>query len=168
MTSIIETPLFNEEVPESGAVKGHVRFTVVSRAPADIEIVGFCANVVSSLLFERLQGEGSNLIITLGKDSSRADVLIRKENDGLNLLWTPKPMEPARLDETRERIRNKTFYIQVDGPQKDAPVKKDVSVGASPSTALVAGSSDDAHRNDDAEMTEAEEDYLVKQLHRIP
>ena len=151
---IIQNPLFKQEIPEKGAVKGHIRFSTQSRDPSDIALIGFCANVSASLLFERLQAQGTNIIITVEKDTTRVDVLARAENDGLNLLWTPKPAE--RIDEIQERIRNKTFFFDKESAppksaEKPTEVKHVETKAATPEP-----------------PTHDEEDYLVKQLHRIP
>jgi hypothetical protein len=157
---IIENPLFVEEIPENGAAKGHVRFALKSKAPDDIALVGFCANIAASLLFERLQAQGTNIVITLRKDDAGVDVLARHENDGVNLTWTPKPADPASLAQVQERISNKTFLLT---QKKDAPAAPIKTVAAEDSRPK-----DMPNPADREKMSEEEEDYLVKQLHRIP
>ena len=152
---ILDNAVFSEEVPASGATKGHVRFHLKSRQPEDVALVGFCANVTASLLFERLQAQGTNIVVQLGKED-RVDVLARYENDGLNLLWTPKPADANQLNETAERIKNKTFFIGKEA--KEAEQEK----AEAQSTPIVQSAHDQEH------MTEEEEDHQVKQLHRIP
>ena len=152
---ILENALFSQEIPAKGAGKGHVRFHLKSAKPEDIALVGFCANVAASLLFERLQAQGTNIIMNLSKDAL-IDVLARTENDGLNLLWNPKPADPAQINDTQERIRNKTFLIgkvQVSEKKEitEEPLKNE------PSPQLPDHPADEDH-----------EDYLVKQLYRVP
>ena len=154
---IIQNPLFTQEIPEKGAVKGHIRFNSHSREPSDVALIGFCANVSASLLFERMQAQGTNIIFTIDRESTRVDVLARVENDGLNLIWTPKAAE--RLDEIQEKIRNKTFFF--DKEEQQVTTK----VAAPPAEIKHAEKKvpDSAH-----EPTHDEEEYLIKQLHRIP
>ena len=161
---IISTPLFDEELLEKGATSGHIRFTLKSRKPEDIALVGFCANVASSLLFERMQAQGSNIIMNLTREGGTIDVLARRENDGLDLLWTPK--DPGAINEVQERIKNKTFMIGKDrGAQKSVEQQDNVIIGQSTNGNKI-------HAKVTIEKTEGlseeEEDYLVKQLHRIP
>ncbi len=155
---IIENPLFTQDVPEKGATRGHIIFGLASRTPEDIALVGFCANITASLLFERLQAQGTNIIMDLGKDSSSIHVLARSENDGLNLLWQPKPIDPSQLNDIQERIRNKTFFI---GKESKSSPKEPESAKSVPANAPVH----DIHKSG---TTDEHEDYLVKQLHRIP
>jgi hypothetical protein len=155
---IIQNPLFTEEIPEKGAARGHVRFASSSSKPEDVALMGFCANVAASVLFERMQAQGTNIIITIDKDSSRIDVLARAENDGLNFLWTPKPAE--RVDEIQERIRNKTFFFGKE--DKSGAKTESRPEQHEPTTHAPASKTPDQASPDD------EDDYLVKQLHRIP
>lgn len=144
---MIENALFKQEIPEKGATKGHVHFAIKSRSPEDIALVGFCANVAASLLFERMQAQGTNIIFTLSQNDATSDVLARHENDGLNLQWTPKPADPSQLNDVQERIRNRTFFIGKKQPEikeQKEPIQQAPTI------------------------TDDEEDYLVKQLHRIP
>jgi hypothetical protein len=163
MTIVTENQLFVEEIPELAAAKGQVRFTMKSRTPEDVALTGFCANVAASLLFERLKAQGTNIIIDYGTEA-HIDVLARYEDDGINLLWTPKPSEPSQLDSTQERIRNKTFFI---GKAEKQEEKSTTQTGSQQPGEAKAEKISPARSTDEA-LSEEEEDYLVKQLHRIP
>jgi hypothetical protein len=182
MTIVTENQLFTEEIPEKGATKGQVRFSLKSRKPDDIALAGFCANIAASLLFERMQAQGTNMIIDLS-DSSRIDVLARYEDDGLNLLWTPKPAEPSTLDSAQERIRNKTFFIGKEREEKkenkeDRKEEREEKEGKGERKEERTQSKETGGKKEEripqaapsAEdmLSEEEEDYLIKQLHRIP
>lgn len=147
---IIDNALFSEEIPEKGATEGHLRFHLKDATPENVALIGFCANITASLLFERLQAQGTNIIIALNKDTAQIDVIARSEDDGLNLTWPAKSMEPTQLNDIAERIKNKTFFIGKE-QQKEEKVPE-----AKP------------EKHEIPELSEAEEDYLVKQLHRIP
>jgi hypothetical protein len=165
---ILQNTLFTQEIPQPGAAKGHVRFTTQSTEAEDIALIGFCANLAASVLFERLHAQGTNLVFNLAKDEATVDVLARYEDDGLNLLWTPKA--GGDLSSIQERIRNKTFFI---GRKKEEPKP----VHLVPPVPLLPGQDTippppqpDAKSNpaDKENMSEEEEDYQVKQLMRIP
>jgi hypothetical protein len=181
MTVIVTTPIFHQEVPEQGAAKGHVRFTLNSLKPEDFALAGFCATVASTVLYERLQAGGTSFIIDFTKEIARIDVLARYQDDGLDFQWPLNPADGAELDAIQERIRAKTFLISSEkstvsnaergaekGAEKtsDATVKTNVSsaVSAEKTAIPVVDSSSDAS----SERSEEEEDYLTKQLHRIP
>jgi|GEM_PF-3807035 len=175
MSDLFDCPLFTLSVPEKGSSKGHIRFSVRSARPEDVELVAFCANVTASLLFERMQAQGTNIIISLDKESSRIDVLSRLEDDGVELLWPPKQMEPRQLDEIRERIRSKTFLLENKmmeprSTPKAAPFDEPASA-SSIGHSINHPIEHPAEHGPDAAITpeqEAEEDYQIKQLHRIP
>jgi hypothetical protein len=147
---IIQNPLFTQEIPEKGAAKGHIRFASTSRDPADVALLGLCANITASLLFEKLQAQGTNIILNLAKDT-RVDVLARTEGDGINLLWIPKPMEQQQLTDTQERIRNKAFFI---GKAAQVAQKDELT------TPVLTT------KEPDVEVDE--EDEMIKHLHRVP
>lgn len=116
---LLENDLFRQEIPEKGIIDGHVRFVMSRTEPDDVAIVGFCANVTASLLFEKLQAQGTNTLISL---DGRADVVARNADDGLNMQWTPRQEEPQRLDDIAERIAKK--LRTPSAPQQEEPVEE--------------------------------------------
>jgi hypothetical protein len=173
MTRAHENPLFTVDIPEKGASKGHTRIDMKSSSTPDVLLGTLCASLHASILFERLQAQGTNIIIDLGRNHARFDVLARYENDGINLQWTPRPQDQAQLSLTAERISNKTFMIgkgekkagnagTQQSPGSDIPVPTpDAKHSAQPMPAAPQSKHDEP-------LSEAEENYLVKQLHRIP
>lgn len=209
MTIALQTSLLTLDVPEKGAAKGHARITSVSSSPEDIALLGFCASILSNVLYEKMQAGGTSIVISITKDDVRADILARHEEDGVDLQWEFKPGDPAQLDAVQERIRAKTFFIKNDPSAKThavATTSANVTGTATPSTvagpsstgaseplghSVVTASGSErgserhsvptssaaasdtqgehavAHGSADDEDDE-QDDYLVKQLHRIP
>jgi hypothetical protein len=176
---IIDNHLFREEIPEKGASRGHIRFHLKSKEPSDVSLVGFCANLAATLLFERLQAQGTNIIITIDKRDARCDVLARHENDGVELIWTPKQFDPAQYNDAQERIKNKTFFIgkepdvQTTAKTGTVPASRDHSTDRmddAPDSAqqILVTEKKDQPRGEDPELTEEQENHLIKQLHRVP
>jgi diadenosine tetraphosphate (Ap4A) HIT family hydrolase len=68
------------------------------------------ANTISSVLFDRLQLAGTNII---GHDGEHAyfQIVGRTEEDELDLRWTPKRASPEELENYRKRISEETWYI---------------------------------------------------------
>lgn len=205
MSIALQTPLFTLEVPEKGAAKGHARILSASSSSDDIALLGFCASVLSNVLYEKMQAGGTSIVISIAKDDVRADILARHEDDGVDLQWELKPGDPAQLDAVQERIRAKTFFIKNESPAKmpvtatpntDAASTSAPSpdAGSSPSKASQAphpGAADttglgahttsssapvapdggrgnavaNGHTDDE---DDEKDDYLVKQLHRVP
>jgi len=169
----LETPLFVMDIPEQGATKGHVRFDLRSLEPDAIGMTALCATVASAILFERLQAQWTHLVIGLDGSHATVHALARWEDDGLDLTWPPKTLEPGRMEEIANRIRDKTFLIGKDTP-KSAPAApqgsgSQASRPAAPSTAPPLASEEYAPAGlADGVLTPQEEDYLVKQLLRVP
>ena len=141
---MIETALFTQEIPAKGAVDGHVHFTLSSLEEEDVLAAAFCASVSASVLFEKLQAQGSNIIFNLGEKGT-IDVLARKENDGLSLQWQPKEVADNRMQQLQDRLQEKFAGAPAtqSTPQKPAPKKAPVE-------------------------EPEDEEYLVKQITRIP
>lgn len=159
MSVCIDNPLFYQEIPEKGAARGHIRFSLKDRAPESIALAGFCANITASVLFERMQAQGTNIILQLTKEDARIDVIARAENDKLDLLWEGKQVDPGQMNDIQERISNKTFFIGKEKPDTEKKVEKQE----------VIQKPDPKPTEPPIEVhTEEEEDYLTKQLHRIP
>lgn len=160
MSVCIDNPIFYQEIPEKGAARGHIRFSVKGRTPENVALAGFCANITASVLFERMQAQGTNIILQLTKEEARIEVIARAEDDKLNLLWEGKQVDPGQMNDIQERIRNKTFFIGTEAPPLAAPKSETQEVTPKPD-ARPSEPPLDVH-------TEEEEDYLTKQLHRIP
>jgi histidine triad (HIT) family protein len=86
-------------------------------------VASYCATAV----FEGLGAHGTNIILKSGLSGDNSDerlsihVLPRYENDGLDLMWTPKQGE--NLDGVASSIKDKTFVIQESFKEK---IKKEV------------------------------------------
>jgi hypothetical protein len=110
---------------------GHVRVVpAVDRAflsdcsVEELHELGALANGLSSALFELLNSEGTNIIVT--EHPVRYDVLARFQDDGLDLKWKPSKVEKSEMDSVASRISEK--IIAPDEPKKQAPVAREPSV----------------------------------------
>ena len=138
---IAQNALFTAEVPEHGVIDGHVRFRLAKTDKESVAVVGLCANLVAGLMFEKLHAQGTNIVLSLAEDTGRIDVVARNADDGLNLLWTPGETEQGKLDDAQARIADRLAALSA--PAKAAPPPA-------------------------PEPSEADDEYLVKQLRRIP
>ncbi|MBN2422750.1 HIT family protein [Candidatus Woesearchaeota archaeon] len=143
---------------ESPSVPGHTllfpkeHFPILEEIPDKItEHLFVVANKISMLLFELLKATGTNIIINNGTDAGQElphfliNIIPRKEKDNLNFEWAPKKKGEDELKTTLSMI--KTFS---DGIFKGEEYKR-VKIKAQ-----------------DSKEDEKEEDYLIKQLKRIP
>ncbi|RME53722.1 HIT domain-containing protein [Candidatus Woesearchaeota archaeon] len=109
---------FSILLPEQGVTRGHVVVVPEKNATEfshlrseEVQALFAVANTVSTLLFEKLGAQGTNLIANEGERGVSIAVIPRSANDGANLLWQPKQGSPEELKAVAEKIREKTFFI---------------------------------------------------------
>lgn len=141
----LENSLFMQEIPPKGASDGHLTFTSASIQPEDVALIGFIATLDASILFEKLHSQGTNIILHLD-DGLKGHIIARREGDGLNFQWAPKEIEPNRMSDVQNRIADKIFS------------REHAQERAKP----------EAPKEEERELSPEEEDYLIKQLRRIP
>ncbi len=144
--------------PEKPAVSGHL--LVVSKAhhpsleevPEDI--VSHCflvANKTSSLIFEACGAQGTNVIIQNGLSAGQTmphfsiSVLPRKEGDGMSFAWTPKKIPDQKMNDVMQTLKDECDYIGQTEEKNAVEIKKE-----------------------EKKLAYSEENYLIKQLRRIP
>lgn len=139
---------------------GHIIVAPKQHAPIFEQIPDFVvselfmkANKLSIACFEALGAEGTNLIIengiAAGQKSAHAclNVIPRKENDGLNLLWKPKQLSEEQMSTLELKIKDESKKIAPFEKEKPKPIE--------------------IKKPEEIKPTK-EENYLIKQLRRIP
>jgi len=158
--------LFTMDVPANGATKGHVRFALAAKEPQDLGAAALAGIVTSAVLFERLQAHWTHLIMSLRPKGSRMEVIARWEDDGLDLTWQPKTVEPQRMEELAGLIRDR-----LSDPTPAAPVHSLPPTAPTFTTPLATPTTDREGAPvglADGMLSEEEQDMRVKQLLRIP
>ncbi|MEM2916688.1 MAG: HIT family protein [Candidatus Woesearchaeota archaeon] len=110
------------------------------------------ANKVSIAVFEALGAEGTNIILNNGVAAGQAtnhfllNVLPRRENDGINLAWQPKQLSEEEMSTIELKLKDESKNIGIFEKEEEKPkeIKKP------------------------EEIKEEEENYLLKQLERLP
>ncbi len=151
-------------IPNDAAVAGHMlvvpkqHFENLEELPEDIMLqLMYVASYTASAAYERLGCQGTNIFCNNGIDNHvTIHILPRKENDGLNFQWTPKPQQPADFDDTVKKIKDKTDYIGVKQEQPQEVIQESVE---EPQESI---------EKKPTEIPKQEEDYMVKHLYRIP
>jgi len=112
------------------------------------------SNKVSSAIFEALGVQGTNIFVTNGITAGQKvahfmiNVIPRKENDGVNLQWQTKQLSEEEMSTVELKIKEEIGSI---------------GVGEVPKIALQPKKAETI-----SETESGEENYLVKQLRRIP
>jgi histidine triad (HIT) family protein len=152
----------------------------------------FLANFAASSQFQTIGAQGTNIIASSGntyKDDGThftINVLPRKQNDGINFTVNGNKAEEAELDSISKKIKDKTDLIGVAKPKKeviDLDKKPDLVIKEKEeNTAEKRKSEDEQNKKENAEEKQdgkkekessprtpkGEENYLIKQLRRIP
>ncbi len=109
-------------------------------------------NKISIAVFEVLQAKGTNILIQNGVAAGQKTnhfmihIIPRKENDGLDFQWQPKQLNEEQMSTIELKLNEETKGIGDFEKQEKKPVKIDKEI----------------------EKIDKEENYLIKQLERIP
>jgi len=110
------------------------------------------ANKISSAIFDTLGVQGTNIFVANGVPAGQkvahlmVNVIPRKENDGIKLEWQPKQLSEEEMSTIELKLKDEIGNIGFEEAPKAKPIK------AEPVSNEVSG----------------EDNYLVKQLRRIP
>ncbi|MBW2988114.1 hypothetical protein DRJ48_00915 [Candidatus Woesearchaeota archaeon] len=160
--------LFEDEdiavyLEENAASLAHITVTTKKHYPTMLAVpdylVAWCfaiASKISRVLFASLSIQGLNWLVQIGASAGQEhehftlNLLPRLEKDGLELRWTPKKAEPSELKSIQERYKSSTsrkwLFESKSGP-----------VGS------------ETHQEEEViKQEEGKENYLIKQLNRIP
>lgn len=142
------------------AATGHIIITPKEHHPILEQVPDFIvselfvkANKISMACFETIGAEGTNLLIQNGIAAHQKHnhvllhVIPRRENDGLKLLWQPRQLGEEEMSTLELKIKQEAEGVGAFETEKQKPIeeKKPDQIEAGP-----------------------EEDYLLKQLERLP
>lgn len=152
--------------PEQPTALGHLQVLPkqhvenIDDLPEDVVIqLYFVTSYAASAIFETAGAQGTIIIALNGKIQGRQinhlsiDVLPRKENDNLNFQWKPKSMQPQDLEAVEKSLKDKTDYINAKQEKPKQALQQPDTAKAVPEKQINA---------------DEEEDYMIKQLTRIP
>jgi histidine triad (HIT) family protein len=121
-------------------------FAIMEQVPDSvIEKIGIISNRASTLLFETMRLTGTNIIINNGTAAGQlaphfsVNVIPRTENDGLKLSWESKKFTDEQLS-----LAESQLLAELKEPEAKAEVKSE------------------------AKVLDSKDDYMIKQLKRIP
>ncbi|MFH1398619.1 MAG: HIT family protein [Candidatus Woesearchaeota archaeon] len=133
--------------------------TILEQIPDfEIEHLGIVANKLSVALFDSMKIQGTNIVVQNGVDGGQQvphcimHIIPRMENDGLDLTWQPRQLSEEEMSTIELKLKEHTDKIGDFELEKQLPINLDYK------EKIKAAS----------EVKEAKEDYLVRQLRRIP
>jgi len=159
---LYEDELVYAMLPEKPTALGHTwiipkkHYPIIEQVP-DYELTPLfkIANKLSSILFETLKIQGTNIIVQNGLASGQKyahfliNIIPRKENDNLKLEWKPKQISEEEMSTAELKLKDQAQNI--GGFIKETP-PGEISLG----------------QKKEVLDYSSEENYLIKQLHRIP
>jgi histidine triad (HIT) family protein len=144
----------------NGASPGHCfvlpkqHFPILEQVPDKIVAKLFSiANKISVAIFETLSVQGTNIFVTNGISAGQRiahfmiNVVPRQENDGIKLDWQPKQLDEEEISTVELKLKEQTDNVGIESSSESTTIKAEKSETLS---------------DDD------EEDYMLKQLKRIP
>lgn len=111
------------------------------------------ANKISSAIFDTLKVQGTNIFVANGVPAGQKvahfmiNIIPRKENDGINIQWQPKQLSEEEMSTIELKIKEEVGDIGIGEAPKPKQEKRPEPI---------------------SNEIEGEENYLVKQLRRIP
>lgn len=131
-------------------------YPILENLPNDlIDHLFNTASKISSSIFESMNVQGTNIFVQNGLPAGQTvphvlvHIIPRSENDGLNLLWQPKNLSEEEMSTVELKIKEETKGIGVQKGEEKPQVSEDKKPGQ------ITGE-------------DREENYLLKQLRRIP
>jgi|DewCreStandDraft_4_1066084.scaffolds.fasta_scaffold90709_2 histidine triad (HIT) family protein len=141
------------------AVPGHIILAPKTHAAILEQVPDFVigkmfdkANKVSIAVFETLGAEGTNIIANNGIAAGQTtnhfllNVIPRRENDNLNLLWNPKQLSEEEMSTIELKLKEESKGIGVFEKEKPKPKEE----------------------KKPEKIEDEGENYLLKQLERLP
>jgi histidine triad (HIT) family protein len=139
--------------------QGHIivmpkeHFAIIEQVPD--YLMGYLSRIVNKIsivVFEVFQAKGTNILIQNGVAAGQKTnhfmihIIPRKENDNLNFQWQPKQLSEEQMSTTEIKLKEESSGIGDFEKEEKKPVKVDNEI----------------------ENIDKEENYLIKQLNRIP
>jgi len=150
---VYEDEIAIAEMPDKGSAKGHIIIRPKQKANSvedmsenDLSHLFFVSSYAATTLFETLGAQGTNILTNNSGDGLEIHVIARYQGDSINFQWSPKQVPAGELDSITSSIAGKVLLEErPENPPKipDQPEDK---------------------------MSESEDkdNYLIKQLERIP
>ncbi|MBU89896.1 HIT family protein [Candidatus Woesearchaeota archaeon] len=164
---IYEDNLILAVLDVNGANPGHCfiipknHYPIIEQVPdAELANLFVVANKISSSIFENLKVQGTNIFVANGIPAGQTvahfliNIIPRQENDGINLEWKPKQLTEEEMSTVELKLKES---IQNIGVGKIENIEKPKTIPENVEPQQTQPISDDD-----------EEDYIAKQMRRVP
>jgi histidine triad (HIT) family protein len=124
-------------LPQKSYLPGHVllvprqHYVILEQVPHDeFSPLLIHANTVSSLLFEKLNAHGTNILVRNGVPAGQTvshvaiDIIPRWKDDNIELQWQPKQLSDDIFKKTFEQLKNEVEFAQSKATEKKVEVQK--------------------------------------------
>jgi histidine triad (HIT) family protein len=128
----------------------------------DAEKIFKVANKASIALFEAIKCEGTNILINNGIDAGQEEphfsinLIARREGDGLSFEWAPKQLSEEEMASVEIQLKEE---LSKKEPKAEPAEEK---------TESKEGKKEDKTDAEESSTMDKEENYLIKQLKRMP
>lgn len=157
---IYEDNLITAELPETGTLRGHITVRPKEEAKSvdeldaeTVEHLAFAASYAATVLFETLGAQGTNII--LNEEPVRYDIVARSADDTWSHQWSPQQLDQPTMEDASSKIQK---YTPIPGQENIPEPKKPESAKEIRKEVM----------EDGLKKQEEEENYLIRQLHRVP
>jgi histidine triad (HIT) family protein len=167
-------------LPSKPAVLGHIKVypkkhiaTLEETDDNLLERLFFVSNLASSAVFETMKAHGTNIMLSESQDHLAIDVVPRKENDGINVLWKPTQPSPQELNDIFSKIKDKAFGLGRKEEKKVIVVEDKLPIEKIP-TAPAAVEKKEPEKKEQPKAPEPKKpegekvSYLVKNIIKLP
>lgn len=111
---IYSDPFLNISLSSSPCTLGHMVVkpnklikSIEELSDFEIQYLFFASSYSATSLFETLGAHGTNILLSESeKNNLNIQIVARKENDRLNLQWTPIAMNDVELNDLAKQIRD--------------------------------------------------------------
>jgi len=128
-------------------------FSIIEQVPDYlIAHISKIVNKISIAVFDILQAQGTNILIQNGVAAGQKashfmlHIIPRKENDNLNFQWQPRQLSEEQMSTIELKLKEESKGIGEFEKEEKKPVNLDSEIG----------------------KIDKEDNYLIKQLNRIP
>ena len=153
---IFEDAAIQAQLLKQAATLGHVRIhpkeqqsTLSQLPPGHAKHLFTCSSLAATALFETMGAHGTNIVVQEGAQIVQADVFARTQDDGLDLMWEPKPGDQGKLQAAASKIKEAFWFVGKDVDEADEAKPTPTKKSSEP-------------------VKSSKDDYRVRQLRRSP